>query len=151
MTDPSTLRAALVTALREIGGLVSLVEFNAENIVDYVEETNGDLFNTIFALDPPKVLVVYSGTQPAGGTRSLWQHSFSLIVRVSVSPTAIFAAIVNGSRTGGSGLPFVHDQISNVYEPMAIPSMRRAVIPVGDTSSRDYWEILTSYTSRGVE
>lgn len=151
MIDPATLRAAQVTALREIPGVVALLGASTANIVEYVEEANGDLFNTIWSLSPPKLLVVYQGSAPSGGTQSMWQHSFSWVIRVSGSPTALFAAIVNGLRTGGSGLPFVSDSINNVYHPMAIPTMRRSVIPVSDTASKDYWEILTSYTSRGIE
>lgn len=151
MIDPATLRAAQVTALREIPGVVALLGGNTANIVDYVEQDNGDLFNTIWGLSPPKLLVVYQGSAPSGGSRSMWQHSFSWVMRVSTSPTALFAAIVNGVRTGGNGLPFVHDSINNAYHPMTIPTMRRSVIPVSDTASKDYWEILTSYTSRGVE
>jgi len=151
MIDPAELRAAQVTALREIPEVVTLLGADADNIVDYVEEENGDLFNTIWGLAPPKLLVVYQGTAPSGGSQSMWLHSFSWVIRVAGSPTALFTAIVNGIRTGGSGLPFIHDSISDVYHPMGIPTMRRSVIPVSDTASKDYWEILTSYTSRGVE
>lgn len=151
MIDPATLRAAQVTALREIPGVVALLGASTANIVEYVEEANGDLFNTIWSLSPPKLLVVYQGTSPSGGQQSLWQHNFSFILRVSGSPTALFAAIVNGYRTGGTGLPFIHDSISNSYHPMGIPTMRRSVIPVSEMASKDYWEILTSYTSRGTE
>jgi len=151
MIDPATLRAAQVTALREIPGVVALLGASTENIVDYIEQENGDLFNAIWSLSPPKLLVVYQGTNPSGGSTNMWQHNFSWIIRVSGSPTALFAAIMNGSRTGGNGLPFVHDSINNVYHPMGIPSMRRSVIPVSDMASKDYWEITTSYTSRGIE
>jgi hypothetical protein len=150
MIDPATLRAAQVTALKEIPSLVTLLGAEA-NIVDYEEEDNGDLFNTVFALDPPKLLVVYQGTNPSGGARSMWQHNFSWIIRVSTSPTAVFAAIVNGVRTGGSGLALLYDSINPNYQPMSLPSMRRAVIPISERASRDYWEITTSFISRGVE
>lgn len=151
MTDPATLRAEQVTALRQIPGLVALLGGLTANIVDYQEELNGDLLNTIVGLEPPKLLVVYQGTKPTGGQRSLWEHDFSWIVRVSGSPTAVLAAIVNGSRTGGTGLPFVSDSINTNYHPMTTPTMRRAYIPVSDRSSMDYWEISTSFTSRGFE
>lgn len=151
MIDPATLRAEQVTALRQIPALVALLGGNTANIVDYEEEENGDLFNTIFALDPPKLLVVYQGTNPSGGSRSMWQHNFSWIIRVSTSPTAVFAAIVNGVRTGGSGLALLYETINPAYQPMSIPVMRRALIPISDRASKDYWEISISFTSKGIE
>lgn len=151
MIDPAILRAAQVTALREIAALVTLVGGSTANIVDYEEEENGDLFNTVFALAPPKILVVYQGTTPSGQYPSVWQHNFSWIIRVAGSPTAVFAAIVNGVRTGGSGLALLLDSIHDKYEPMSLPQMRRAVIPISDRASKDYWEITTSYLSRGNE
>lgn len=151
MIDPAILRAAQVTSMRSISGLVDLLGADPGNIIGYDEEDNGDLLNTIFSLEPPKLLVVYQGTVPAGGARSMWQHNFSWIVRVSVSPTAVFSAILSGTVTGGSGLSFVFDTIHPAYEPMSLPSMRRSIIPVSDRASRDYWEITTSFMSRGIE
>jgi len=151
MIDPAILRANQAAALREIPDLVNLLGGDALNIVDYEEEDNGDLFNTIFSLDPPKLLVVYQGTSPSGGFPTLWQHNFSWIVRVSGSPTAVLSAIVDGIRTGGSGLQFLYDSIHDKYQPMSLPQMRRAVIPVSERASKDYWEITTSFISRGGE
>lgn len=151
MIDPATLRAAQVAALREIPELVALLDGSDGNIVDYEEEDNGDLANTIASLVPPKLLVVYQGTNPTGSARAMWQHNFSWVLRVSGSPSAVLAAILNGRRTAGSGLPFLNDSIDNNYHPMTLPTMRRAYIPVSDRSSMDYWEISTSFTSRGFE
>jgi hypothetical protein len=150
MIDPADLRSGLVAALRDIPAVVTLVG-SAQNIREYEEEENGDLLNTIFGLPVPTILVVYQGSNAAGGPRSLWQHQVSLIVRTATSPTALFAAIVNGVRTTGGGLPLVHDTIHASYSPMAIPAMRRAFIPVSERSSKDYWEITTSFISRGIE
>ena len=151
MIDPSILRAAFVEYLRKIDSLVALFNGDTANILEYVEEENGDLLNTIFGLTSPEMIVVYQGTNPTGGGRSMWQHNFSFVFRVPTSPTAILAAIVSGTVTGGSGLPFVFDQIHPAYEPMALPTMRRAVIPVSAQASKDYWEITTSLNSRGIE
>ena len=151
MTDPAILRASIVAALRQISQLIVLLDGDAANVVEYEEEENGDLLATVFSLDPPKLLVVYQGTNPTTSQRTMWQHNFSMILRVSSSPTAILAAIVSGTVAGGSGLPFVFDQIHPAYEPMALPTMRRAVIPVSAQASKDYWEITTSLNSRGIE
>lgn len=150
MIDPAILRAAQVAALRGLPGVVALLGGLPENVIDYEEEENGDLFNTIFALEPPKLLVVYQGTNPTGGARTMWQHNFSWIVRVAGSPTALLAAITTGTTAGGS-IPFVFDSIHPSYQSMTLPSMRRAVIPISDRASKDYWEITTSFISRGIE
>jgi hypothetical protein len=151
MIDPSLLRASLVENLQKIDPLIALFDGDTTNILEYVEEENGDLLNTIFGLNSPKMIVVYQGTNPVGGQRSMWQHNFSFVFRVPTSPTAVLAAIVSGTVTGGSGLPFVFDTIHPAYEPMTLPTMRRAVIPVSDRASKDYWEITTSLNSRGIE
>ena len=151
MIDPAILRTAQVEALRGISPLILLLGGDPGNIVEYAEEENGDLFNTVFALDPPKLLVVYQGTNPSSGARTMWQHNFSWIMRVTGSPTAILAAITSESVTGGSGLPFVFDTIHPNYQPMSLPSMRRTVIPISERASKDYWEITTSFISKGIE
>lgn len=152
MTDPATLRASFVAMLRDIPALVALHENDADNIVDYVEEENGDLFNTIWGLRSPKLLVVHQGTRPSGGQTTMWAQDFSLMVRQVGSPSAVLVAILDGiPATLGNGLKLILQRVHADYQPMSLPSMRRAVIPVSDQSSKDYWEITTTFISRGFE
>jgi hypothetical protein len=151
MKDPGELRSDLVDTLRDIPALVASLDNDAENIVEYVEEENGDLFNTIFQLVAPKILVVYQGSRPSGGAIPMWAHDYGLILRTTGSPTALFAAIINGVPASGGGLTFMQYQIDPAYESTSIPTLRRAVVPVGENSSRDYWELSLTYQSRGFE
>lgn len=148
MTSPDTLRSALVTKLKAIAALVTLLGGDADNIVEYVEENEGDSFGAIARLAPPCLLVMYTGTTPATG-RELWRHNFSIIVRVSGSPAAIYKQIVDGVPTGGSGVRMLMEPLAAGVHPMEIPALQRRVIPVSDQSSFDYWEILIAFTEIG--
>jgi hypothetical protein len=149
VTSPDILRSNLVAKLRDIPSLVALLGGNAANIVEFIEETEGDSFGTITKLKPPKLLVMYTGTLPRT-QMEYWQHNFSLITRVSGSPSAVFQQIVDGIPAGGSGLRMLYEPIHFAVHPMEIPSMQRRVIPVSEQSSFDYWEILTSFVENRV-
>lgn len=146
MTSPDTIRAAFVTKLRAISSLVALLGNSTSNIVEYVEETGGDSFGQIqkLLMNPPKLLVMHQGTIPRG-VRELWQHQFSLVIRVSTSPAAVFKQVVDGVPTGGSGRPMLYEPVVAGVHSMEVPSLSRRVIPISDQSSFDYWEITTSF------
>jgi hypothetical protein len=150
MISPDTIRANFVEALRSISSLVALLGNDADNIEEYVEEENGDLFATIRKLEPPKLLVAHQGTGLSGGQMSVWRHDFALILRPSSSAGAIFAEIVNGIPSGSS-LPMLNHPVHAKYHQMAVPTSLRRSIPVTEATSFDYWEILTNFTSKGFD
>lgn len=147
MTSPDSIRAAFVAKLKAIPSLVTLLGNNANNIVEYVEETGGDSFGTIqkLIMNPPKLLVMYQGHTPRTG-RELHQHNFSVIIRASGSPGAIFKEFVDGAVTGASGPgKMLYEPVLGTHS-MEVPSMSRRTMPTSDQSSLDYWEITTSFT-----
>lgn len=143
MTSADTIRAALVTKLRAISALVALVGNSTANIVEYVEEDEGGSFGIISRLDPPKLIVMWEGTE-GQEVRLNWKHAFSIIVRVSGSPAAVFKQFCEGIPTGSS-LPMLNEVIVTGVRPMSMPKFKRRVIPVSEHSSFDYWEIQTSF------
>lgn len=151
MIDPATLRTAFVNALKDIPALVAALGASASNIEEYVDQNEGDLFSKIASLKAPRLLVIYSGTNQAGG-QSLWRHAFSLIVCASGSPTAIYALVINGvPASGGNTRTMLEYPIHAKYHQMEVPQLSRRVIPVSETSSFDYWEITTAFVSTGYE
>lgn len=139
MINPAQLRVNLTTALRAVPAVVALLGGDERNIVEYDE--SGDLYATIAKLRPPKILVVFAGTSPAGRRESHWRHSFSLVLRPSSDPAGLFTNIVNG---------MLNTEIHEDYHFMEIPSLQRRNIPIGETTFLDYWQIDTSFISKGV-
>lgn len=144
MTSPDAIRSAFVGKLRAIAALVALLGADDDNVVEYVEEDEGDSFAAIATLRPDQVLVIYQGTLPMT-ERQLWRHSFSIILRPRGSPAAVFKQIVDGVPTGGGGLSMLYETVVAGVLPMEVPTMSRRVIPVGENSSFDYWEITTAF------
>jgi hypothetical protein len=149
VTNPDILRANLVTKLRDIPSLVALLGGDPANIVEFIEQAEGDSFGTIAKLSPPKLLVMYTGSVPRT-QMEYRQHNFSLIPRVSGSPVAIYEQIEDGIPVSGTGLKMLYEPIHFAVHPMEVTSMQRRVIPVSEQSSFDYWEILTSFVENRV-
>lgn len=151
MLDPTILRADFVAALRLNPTLMALLEQNPDNVVEYIDEDNGDLFSTIRSLTPPKILVIDDGAQPQGFP-STRRRSFRIVIRPrrGTSPQSFEAAIANGIPTGSS-LAMEFMTINDKYSSMRDTSSRRNSIPISENSSLDYWEILTAFTSKGTE
>lgn len=147
MISPDTIRAAFAAKLRDIAALVALFGGDGDNIVEYVDEEAGDVWSTIYALDPGKLLVVYQGTAPRSGRRELWQHNFSLIWKTDGSPAAVFKQIVDGVPEDET-LPMLNVEIVTTAHQMNTPSMGRRSIPVADGTALDYWEITTGFVEK---
>lgn len=135
MTNPDTIRAALVAKLKLVPALVSALDDDAGNIVEHVEEAAGDWFSTVTSLEAPRLLVACQGVSPRTGME-YWQYNFSLILMPSGSPFAAFTAIADRMLTV--------TLVAGVH-PMQLPTMSRRSIPVSEQSSFDYWEINTSF------
>jgi hypothetical protein len=144
VTSSDTIRAAFVAKLRDIDSLVALLGNDAANIVEFVEEMEGDSFGRIYNLRPPKLLVMFQGIVPRGSPRELWQHNFTVTVRAS-SPDAIFKEFVDGIPSTGTGKMLYEVVVAGVHS-MELPTLQRRIIPVSETSSFDYWEITTAFS-----
>jgi len=151
MLNPSTLRAALVAALKDIPEVVNLVGTDA-NILEYVEEDEGDLYSRIRDLEPAQILVF---VQDIGitGYPGLWNVRMGIVPRVESDPFAAFAAIVNGIPNSGSTLPLLYRQIHASYEPMQLgpDAFTRKSIAVNESSDFDFWQMNPYFRSRGTE
>jgi hypothetical protein len=147
----STLRANLVAAMRTIGPLVNLVNGDVDNIIEYKPESMGnDLFATIAKLNPPRVLVIFSGMTNAA-RQELFKQNFRLVLRLRGDPNEFLSQFVDGVPSGSGGLKLLYHEIHTLYHSMNTPSMDLRSIPLSAESSFDYWEITTSFTSKGVD
>jgi len=147
MISPDTIRSGFATKLKAIVALVTIFSGEAANIVEYKDETSGDVWSTIYGLDPGKLLIVYQGTTPRSGRRELWQHNFSLIWKTDGSPAAVFAQVVGGIPTG-QVLPMLNVEVHATVHQMNTPSLNRRSIPVADGTALDYWEITTGFVEK---
>jgi hypothetical protein len=145
VTSSDTIRAAFVQKLQAIDSLVSLLGNDPNNIVEFIEETEGDSFGRIYNLRPPKLLVIFQGIVLRGGPRELWQHNFMVVIRPNGSPSAIFKEFVDGIPSTGSQKMLYEIVVPGVHS-MEVPTLQRRVIPVSETSSFDYWEIMTGFS-----
>ncbi len=151
MKSSSELRSSLVAMYRSIPSLISILDSDESHVVDYKEELNGDLFSTIAELEPNRILVCHTSVIPSGGSITLWQHNFSVIIRVASSPDLVFKEMLDGIPEEGDGLSMFLTQIDSVYHSMSVPTLQRRVVPLSEKSSFDYWEVNFGFTSRGFE
>ena len=147
MISPDTIRSGFAGKLRDIEALVALFGGVESNIIEYKDETAGDVWSTICALDPGKLLVVYQGTIPRSGHRELWQHNFALIWKTDGTPAAVLAGIVDGVPEDET-LPMLNVEVNASVHQMNTPSMARRSIPVADGTALDYWEITTGFIEK---
>jgi len=148
ITDPSALRAALVAQMKGIEELVTLVRENDANILEYVENENGDLFSRIQSLAPPKILVYLDGIEPQRFPAKL-AIAIGIAIRAD-DPTGIYSAMLQGISTadGADGQPLLCSTIHPNFDPMSIPSMGRRQIAVGQATIFEYWEMRLTFTDR---
>jgi hypothetical protein len=149
----ATLRTNLITALRAIPSLVTLLDGQEGNIVEYKDENAGDLFQYIrdFHARKNALLVGYQGRVLGGRFPGMRTERFSLIPAVRGSASEILEAIETGVPTTGDGETMINCLIDLAYYPMEVPTMDRRAIEIGNGSLFTYWEIQTSFRGRGLE
>lgn len=141
MIAPSLLRSSIATVLRASNPVMANLDYNPLNVVDFQEK--GDLFSTVSKMKPKQLMVVYTGTVPAGRREAYWAHSFSLILRPeNGEPSSLFVALVDA---------LIDVEVHPLYHSTDLPSCQRRSIPVGDSTSFDYFEVTTTFTSKGVQ
>jgi hypothetical protein len=150
MLNPSALRAALVAALKDIPAVVSLVG-NSANILEHIEEAEGDLYSAIRDLEPGRILVFI---QEVGitGYPGLWSVKIGIVPRVESDPFAAFSTIVNGVPSAG-GLALHFRDINPAYHPMQLgpDAFTRKSIAVNESSDFDFWQMNLYFNSKGTE
>ena len=144
--DAADLRSRLFEAIDSIEGLSDLL---SGGIIEYKEQFNGDLGSTLQGA-PNNSLTIYFDGIEATTFPSLFIYKFGLCIKSDL-PSLVYAAVLSGTPTnsGADGLRLLFTSIHPRFRPMALPSMRRLSIPMGQTSSFDYWEIATSFRDMG--
>lgn len=140
MISPKVLRAAFVAALRGSAPVLAQLAGRASHVIEYAE--TGDLYSAISKLKPPSLLVYYAGFAPTGRRESYWAHSFGIAIRPAGDPFDLAAAIVDS---------VMNVEIHPEYHFMEVPSLGRRSIPVGESTSFDYFEFTTRFLSKGVQ
>jgi hypothetical protein len=148
-TEPTLIRARFVEVLREIPALVSLLRGDPRNIVEYVDEEQGDLARALDGLKSPKVLVYISEVSPEGFNGILMTR-ISLGVR-GQNPFPILHAIVTGisEASGTNGLPMLTLIILPRLSPMKFLGASRQMIYVQEFRAFDYFEIRVGFSDKG--
>lgn len=150
ISNPSDLLREFVRHMRELPELMEMLAGDTANIVLYEEPANGDLVQTVYNTNPPK-LVVYVESVAGAGYPALIRVRIGIAIRAK-DPFAIYTAMMNGVSlaSGADGLPFYTSQVLRPFGAMAIPELERRFIPVNDGRVFDYWEIRTSYADKGA-
>jgi len=147
------IRSDLITALRSIPGLVSVLDDEADNIVEYREEENGDWSATLRTLDPPKLLIADEQLDWALQTTNLWRVVFRIAARPGreESPHSIWTAICNGIPNVQSNTqPFFSATINPAYLPAGLASpWSRWIIPVSESTTFSCWTALIEFRAKG--
>jgi len=153
MISPSILRSQLVAAIRGIPEVVNALAGDVENILEYVEESGGDLYSTVNGMRAPGILVAAQGFHFAGDGQRLLAQDFSIFLKTNLDPFELATLVLNG-RTGTSGfddLPLMFLSIHPRYHQMEVPALARQSIAVDASTNYDFWAITTSFLSRGGE
>lgn len=110
MTGPADVVIGVVTKLKAISALVTLVD-SASNIVAHDQGFPAKTIQeAVYELTPPGILVIWRGcySSPA---RPL-AHRISIVIRPKVGKThgEMIAAILNGTATGAN-VKFLYDEL----------------------------------------
>jgi len=155
MLQPSTITAAIVTALRGIPALVVAMGGDATRITAYDDAIPGNtnLREAILAMKSPSVLVVWQGTMPGRrGIAEVWAHEFMLVLRagdIAAGYAALVKTILSGTVTA-SGLRFLYHQVHASCYPMDFRGAERETLVLDmNGSTLDYWTVRFSITEIG--
>lgn len=146
MISASTITSALVTKLKAISSLVTLVGV-ASQIKAYDEI--GGLYNAIQQMKAPEILVAFQSMAPGRlGVMEVWQHTVSIIVRMDGDASAVLALICSGTCTGDQNKLRLTSISAGLF-PMNTPSFSRRSLPMTESTSVDYWEITITIAENG--
>ncbi len=146
MTNPTDLLDAIVTSLRAIPELVTLLAGDGANIVAYKHQWPSAT-SWMLALRQQKaggIMVLYRGTGIAQwGRIPSRAHNFSLLVRdgEGVDVCAIWTAIIDGGFRSAAD---IHADVDMVQDP----SFELRTIAVTETAYLDYWEAQFALTEK---
>jgi hypothetical protein len=153
MTNSDTLLDSIVTSLRAIPDLVTLLG-GANNITAYKPMWPARISwrLALWELKPlPAVLVLYRGTRTGRwGNIPSRGSDFSLIVRdgEGVSSADIIAAIENGIPTGCGGLKWGSAEIHADVDMIEVPTWQVQTLLVDENTSLDYPEATFTLTEK---
>lgn len=139
MINPDTLVDSVVTALKSLPGLVTLV--GSVTAINAYADDSSSLLDTIHRMASPSILVAWQNVDvsvPDGGTP--WRHKIKIYVRVAPGQRfgAYMNAIINGVPVAPeTRAPFSEsDMINNSFVVIGVPLMAR----VSDDSGHDFLE-----------
>ena len=154
MISTSILRAQLVAAIRGISDVVAELNNDPENVVEYIEKENGDLYSTVNGRREPALIVVYTGFHWSGHQMTAWQRNFSIFVKAKGDPADLVEKLLDGVTTA-SGFPagkaLLYLVIHPAYNSMNMPNFERRSIVVDEKTNYDFWELTISFSSRGAQ
>lgn len=149
MTNPFTLRDAVVDRLRAISALVELCGNDEANIVGYNHQWP-ESTSWMAALRQHRaggIMVLYRGTSIGRwGRIPSRQHNFSLLIRdgAEASIADVWVAIIDGGFRS-AGIPGIHPNVEMVQDP----TFELRTMAVTDTAFLDYWEAPFALTETG--
>lgn len=154
MINPGTIADELVTLLKAIPALVTLVGGNAANIYAYHDTypERVDLRLAVRQMPSPGVMVAWTGTQPSGISTQFWKHEFSIFMRTAEEAKTstphgyydMFRQVVKGIPAGQS-LPIPYLTVDSNCEPMDTPAIHRQ----SGVEGLDFFEITLSFCEIG--
>jgi hypothetical protein len=147
--NPSLLRSSFVDHIRGIDTFVDQLGGNSDNVIEYIDENNGDLVRTLDSLKAPKVLVYLEGIS-AETFPGLIRAGISIAVRAG-DPFTILEKLLNGTSTasGSDSQQLLSSVIVPRVSPARFLGMERRFVYIADHRVFDYWEIRLQFTDKG--
>lgn len=140
MLKGSELTAAIVTKLKLITGLVTLVGTTSK-ITAYDDSFAGstNLFDALFAMPHPSVMVAWDSTTLP---RNRWEHAIDIYIMpgTGATPAAIADAIMDGTATGDA-LRFYDMRLHSSCDPMHFRSLSRVPLAVRPDAVIEYFKL----------
>jgi hypothetical protein len=150
MIDPDVLLGQLVTALRANADLVALLNGQASAITAYsaTYPTKVDLYAAIRDLNPPSILVAWTGTEIGQRSNGI-AHQFAayLAPRGKVAP--MFLALREGTISP-SGDKFKRYQLDPMVHFVDVLGCYSRQMIIGEAVF-EYYEVPMRITERGVD
>jgi len=150
MIDPDVLLGNLLTVLRDIPTLVTLLGSSSTNITSYspTYPTKVDLSSAIRKVNPPGILLAWMGTSINDRSNGI-EHLYSAFLVPSGKVAPVFTALREGVVTTG-GEKFKRTCVTSGVHPTDVRGCLPRQIIVGE-AVYEYFEIPMRITERGVD
>ncbi len=146
MTSPTVGLNAIVTALKAMPALVTLLGEDPTRIVAYADSRQG-LGTAVNEMPIPSLLVTYDQTDLSSRGLGPWDHYYSIYVRMVAGTTfaEFLLAIMNG-EPNGDGVKFYNGDVDAAFDGVSVQRAGRE----SDADGTEFFRLVLILTDKSL-